>query len=60
MKSPQKSSIVYSLNTKLNFKVIIVGNKYVGKTSLILREIKDIYEENYKVTLGVEFYSKIL
>lgn len=56
-KSP---SVAFSLNAKLNFKVIIVGNKNVGKTSLILRYIKNQFDFNYKVTIGVEFYSKII
>lgn len=40
---PNKSSIAFSLNAKMNFKIIVVGNKYAGKTSLIMREVKDIY-----------------
>lgn len=55
-----KSSVVFSMHTKLCFKLITVGNKHAGKTSLIMRFVKDIFDFNYKVTIGVEFYSKII
>lgn len=55
-----KKSVVFSMNAKLHFKIIVVGNKHAGKTSLILRFVKDMFEFNYKVTVGVEFYSKII
>ena len=53
-------SVAFSLNAKLNFKVIVVGNRNTGKTSLIMRYIKDQFDLNYKVTIGVEFYSKMV
>ena len=34
-------SVAFSLNAKLNFKIIVVGDKNVGKTSLIIRYIKN-------------------
>lgn len=48
-----KKSVVFSMQTKQHFKIIVVGNKHAGKTSLILRFVKDIFEFNYKVTIGV-------
>lgn len=48
-----KKSVVFSMNAKLSFKLIVVGNKHAGKTSLILRFVKNIFEFNYKVTIGV-------
>ena len=54
------NSVTFSLHTKLTFKIIIVGEQGVGKTSLIIRYVKDLFEQNYKITVGVEFYSKVL
>lgn len=53
-------SVAFSLNVKTNFKILLVGNKNVGKTSLIIRFIKNSFEKNTQVTVGVEFYSKII
>lgn len=52
MKSKNKS-IVFSMHTKQCFKIIVVGNKFAGKTSLIIRFVKGVFELNYKVTVGV-------
>lgn len=60
MKRKNNLSVAYSMHTKLCFKIIVVGNKFAGKTSLIIRFVKDVFEFNYKVTVGVEFYSKII
>jgi Ras-related protein Rab-1A len=43
------------------FKIILVGDSAVGKTSLIVRFVNDFFsEENFKSTLGVDFRSKII
>jgi GTPase SAR1 family protein len=55
-----RSSVAFSLHSKMNFKIIVVGEKGVGKTSLVVRYVKDIFNKNYAVTVGVEFYSKTL
>ncbi|XP_057570513.1 ras-related protein Rab-34 isoform X2 [Hippopotamus amphibius kiboko] len=36
-------------------KVIVVGDLSVGKTCLINRFCKDIFDKNYKATIGVDF-----
>ena len=54
------SSISYSLHSAVAFKVIIIGSLGVGKTSLINRFVKDVFDKNYRVTVGMEFYSKVL
>uniref|UniRef100_A0A8C8RSV5 Ras-related protein Rab-36 n=1 Tax=Pelusios castaneus TaxID=367368 RepID=A0A8C8RSV5_9SAUR len=36
-------------------KVVVVGDLYVGKTSLINRFCKDAFDRDYKATIGVDF-----
>uniref|UniRef100_A0A7M4E225 Ras-related protein Rab-36 n=1 Tax=Crocodylus porosus TaxID=8502 RepID=A0A7M4E225_CROPO len=36
-------------------KVVVVGDLFVGKTSLINRFCKDIFDRDYKATIGVDF-----
>lgn len=45
---------------KLAFKVVIIGDPGVGKTSLIIRYIEGKFKENYIPTLGVDFLTKFL
>jgi GTPase SAR1 family protein len=42
------------------FKTVIVGERAVGKTSLALRYIRGTFSMIYSVTVGIEFYSKII
>jgi small GTP-binding protein len=41
-------------------KIIIIGDPSVGKSSLLLRYVDDIYEESYICTIGVDFKIKTL
>ncbi|KAM7050869.1 ras-related protein Rab-36 isoform 5-T6 [Molossus nigricans] len=36
-------------------KVVVVGDLYVGKTSLIHRFCKNVFDHDYKATIGVDF-----
>nr|XP_031530588.1 ras-related protein Rab-36 isoform X5 [Vicugna pacos] len=36
-------------------KVVVVGDLYVGKTSLIRRFCRNVFDRNYKATIGVDF-----
>nr|DBA23005.1 TPA: hypothetical protein GDO54_013971 [Pyxicephalus adspersus] len=36
-------------------KVVMVGDLYVGKTSLINRFCKNVFDRDYKATIGVDF-----
>jgi len=40
------------------FKIMILGDDSVGKTSLTIRYISGFYLEGLKLTIGVDFYSK--
>lgn len=40
------------------FKIIIIGDSYVGKTAFIRRAVSDFYEEEYGPTVGVDFLVK--
>ena len=42
------------------YKILIVGDASVGKTSLTLRYISGFFLEDLKLTIGVDFYSKTL
>lgn len=42
------------------FKLILVGDSYVGKTNILSKYIKDEFNQNTKSTVGVEFGTKIL
>jgi GTPase SAR1 family protein len=52
-----RSSVAFSLFAKANFKILMVGAKDAGKTSLIVRYIKKMFSNSKNVALGIEFYS---
>ena len=41
----------------LTFKIILIGDSGVGKSSLIIRTSNNYFEENYKATIGFEFFT---
>ncbi|MHA1264942.1 MAG: Rab family GTPase [Candidatus Helarchaeota archaeon] len=43
---------------QFRFKIVLVGEEAVGKTSLIIRYINNTFQENYIPTLGVNFMTK--
>lgn len=47
-------------DTDYIFKVIIIGNSGVGKSSLLLKYTRDKFNRDYNVTIGVDFGSKII
>jgi len=42
------------------FKVIVIGDPTVGKTSFVQRYVQDTFKRDYKGTVGVDFALKIL
>ncbi|MFX1312250.1 MAG: Rab family GTPase [Promethearchaeota archaeon] len=40
------------------FKLLMLGDASVGKTSLTIRYISGFFQEDLKLTIGVDFYSK--
>ncbi|MFX0000623.1 MAG: GTP-binding protein [Candidatus Hodarchaeota archaeon] len=49
-----------STTSQLSFKVIIIGPGAVGKTSLLNRFVHNEFSLKYKLTIGVDFLTKIL
>jgi Ras-related protein Rab-11A len=45
---------------KYIFKVIVVGDAAVGKTSLMYRFVHGTFQKDYKMTIGVNFATKLL
>ena len=43
-----------------SLKVVVVGESGVGKTCLLVRFVRDSFDEESQATLGVEFMSKIV
>ena len=44
----------------LQYKVVVLGNGTVGKTSLIMRFCEDYFAKSYKQTIGVDFFVRRL
>ncbi|KAI6173723.1 Ras-related protein Rab [Aphelenchoides besseyi] len=42
------------------FKIIVVGNVAVGKTSLIQKYVRNSVDQQYKPTIGVDFSTKLI
>lgn len=42
------------------FKIVMVGDRAVGKSNILLRYMNNKFDENTQATLGVEFSSKYI
>ena len=43
------------LEKELAFKIIVLGDSFVGKSCIMIKAVKNIFEPNYKSTIGFEF-----
>jgi small GTP-binding protein len=50
-----KDSQISQSDNFINFKLIIIGDAGVGKSSILKRAVKNIFEESYQATIGFEF-----
>ncbi|XP_034034219.1 ras-related protein Rab-38 [Thalassophryne amazonica] len=54
------SSGMQSLRKEHMYKVLVIGDLGVGKTSIIRRYVQQTYSNNYRATIGVDFALKVL
>ena len=50
-----KDSQISQSDNFINFKIIIIGDSGVGKSSLLKRAVKNTFNESYQATIGFEF-----
>jgi len=49
------SSQISQSDNFINFKIIIIGDSGVGKSSLLKRAVQNTFDTNYQATIGFEF-----
>ncbi|XP_076606037.1 ras-related protein Rab-38b [Chaetodon auriga] len=57
---PSHSNGMQSLRKEHLYKVLVIGDLGVGKTSIIRRYVHQTYSTNYRATIGVDFALKVL
>ena len=58
MKSEEENNNSSTNDYEYLFKILLVGNSNVGKSSLFLRFVDEIWKENFIPTIGVDFKIK--
>ena len=48
------------VKARLKYKVVLLGDENVGKTSLLTRFMYDTFDLHYRVTIGIDFVSRTL
>ena len=56
-KEQSKNNEITSIKS---YKVLLLGNSYVGKTCILLRFSEDSFNENYELTIGLNYRIKTL
>ena len=57
--SQEEDHLGSEMSTK-SYKVLLLGNSYVGKTCILLRFSEDTYNDDYEVTIGLNYRIKTL
>ncbi|XP_026183695.1 ras-related protein Rab-38b [Mastacembelus armatus] len=57
---PSHPNGMQSLRKEHLYKVLVIGDLGVGKTSIIRRYVHQTYSHNYRATIGVDFALKVL
>ena len=42
------------------FKLLLIGNSSVGKSSLLFRFVENVWDDSFVPTIGVDFVSKCI
>lgn len=50
--------IIESMTQNYQYKIVLIGDSSVGKSSLLRRFADDSFEESYLATIGVDFKFK--
>ena len=46
------------MSQELRFKILIIGDSGVGKTSMLLKYVEDYFQDTHIATIGVEYKTK--
>jgi GTPase SAR1 family protein len=59
MKSEEENNNSSTNDYEYLFKILLIGNSGVGKSSLLFRFSENMWEKDFIPTIGVDFVSKI-
>jgi len=58
--TPKESAAGANLNPLAKYKLVFLGDQFVGKTSIITRFMYDTFDQTYQATIGIDFLSKTM